>query len=552
MRSLGLLLPVVALASIAEAWDAPYLSPSALADELTRAQRHHRQQLWNYERNSAEHPEVAQRGKELRVLAAGMESRSGGRLRKRGEGGALERRQSGMQGVVELWDFYSQPLDIMIYGTVDIGTPPQQFPLLFDTGSSDLWLYAAGTGSPQPEYDASRSSTSVTTPVVPWEIRYGRGSQTGHLNQDTVSLGGYTVNDTVFAAADSLNSAFAAYPISGLFGLGFGTIAASGYAPWFERLLRSGQLTEQYFSLFFVRALDQPGLREVEGSIDGAQLCVGCVDSSKYTGDLSWNPVTSDGFWAIQADGFALNGALVEGSSFRAVIDSGTTLIQLPPSVATLLYSLIPGSSAFSSSSADPGSYTVPCDTPVESFAFVFGGVSYEVPPEDLLRAISRDGTECVLTVQAGENKDVDGEEIAIVGGAFLKNAYSVYSYSHLGSPAIGLAKSVIAGSWNESLIGGAGGGGAAGTGTGTLSGAPVPTVLSSAGGTATAKGGDRTGSTKNLGTASRTATGSAASGTADQSGGNASSGAPACALPSLHLLLVSLVVLAGGARALG
>ena len=60
------------------------------------------------------------------------------------------------------------------------------------------------------------------------EFQYGKGSQTGYLNQDVVSLGGYTVNNTVFAAANSLNQAFTYYPISGLFGLGFGTISASG------------------------------------------------------------------------------------------------------------------------------------------------------------------------------------------------------------------------------------------------------------------------------------------------------------------------------------
>ena len=50
------------------------------------------------------------------------------------------------------------------------------------------------------------------------ELQYGKGSQTGYLNQDVVSLGGYTVNNTVFAAANSLNQAFTYY----------GTISASG------------------------------------------------------------------------------------------------------------------------------------------------------------------------------------------------------------------------------------------------------------------------------------------------------------------------------------
>ena len=69
---------------------------------------------------------------------------------------------------------------------------------------------------------------SATTDRLIFERQYGKGSQTGYLNQDVVSLGGYTVNNTVFAAANSLNQAFTYYPISVLFGLGFGTISASG------------------------------------------------------------------------------------------------------------------------------------------------------------------------------------------------------------------------------------------------------------------------------------------------------------------------------------
>lgn len=148
---------------------------------------------------------------------------------------------------------------------------------------------------------------SAFTDQLILERQYGKGSQTGYLNQDVVSLGGYTVNNTVFAAAKSLNQAFTYYPISGLFGLGFGTISASGcvvladlpfvgrkssradhsrnrYAPWFERLIESGQLAQQYFAMFLVRAADVT--TQAEGSLSGAQLCIGCIDSSKFTGDM--------------------------------------------------------------------------------------------------------------------------------------------------------------------------------------------------------------------------------------------------------------------------
>ncbi|GAA5937114.1 hypothetical protein JCM3775_001958, partial [Rhodotorula graminis] len=285
-----MLAPLAALAALLSlsvaAQDAPaYLDPLAFSQLLSSSENRHRAALDAYRINVESRPQTIELARKARVLAADLERAHGlGRLRERSQV-ALERRQqgTGSRGVVELFDFFSQPLDVMIYGAVDVGSPAQSFDLLFDTGSADMWIYADGTGSREPEWDASASSTAVTSPALPWSIRYGRGEQTGYLNQDTVSLGGYDVNNTIFAAANTLNEAFTYYPISGLFGLGFGTISASGYAPWFERLISSGALAEQYFSLYLIRASDVT--TEAEGSLPGAQMCIGCVDSSKYTGD---------------------------------------------------------------------------------------------------------------------------------------------------------------------------------------------------------------------------------------------------------------------------
>ncbi|GAA5879351.1 hypothetical protein JCM8547_008119 [Rhodosporidiobolus lusitaniae] len=530
-----LLLPL-----LSHAFTPSYVDPATIQDELTRTQHRHAQQLTNYERNKHLFPERLEDARKVRVLAAGMERANRGRLRRRNERegkGWLGKRQSGQRGVVPLRDFFSAPLDIMIYGIVSIGTPPQDFPLLVDTGSADLWVYAEGTGSNQAEWDASRSSTAVTTPAVPWDIQYGKGEQTGYLNEDIVTIGGYSVNNTVFAAADSLNSAFTSYPISGLIGFGFGAIAASGYAPWFERLINSGQLSEQYFGIYFVRASDvaeEQNLRST-GSIDGAELCVGCVDSTKYEGEITWCPVTSEGFWAVESDGIALNGSIVEGTSFRAVIDSGTTLIQVPSVVASRFYAQLPSSSISLDGS---GTYTLPCNTPISSLAVSFGGVQFEVPPKDLLRAVSRDGRTCMLTISAGANQDVDGEYIGIIGGVFLKNAYSIYSYSHSGSPAVGFARSNIAGSWSDAdAAGGIDGdgivSGGVGGATGTLSGAPVPSATG-------------TGRTRTATGLSPTSTSSSSSGdqTSDASSSPSSSDTPSLVA---QVLAGSIAILAVG-----
>ncbi|GAA5836042.1 hypothetical protein JCM11251_006632 [Rhodosporidiobolus azoricus] len=456
------LLGSAALLSPSYAFTPAYVAPESIHDELVRLTDRHEQQLRNYEHNTQDRPDVLERVKQTRRLAVELEGKSGGRLKRRSTP-QLERRQQ-QRGVVELYDFYSQPLDIMIHGPVSIGTPSQEFQLLFDTGSSDMWVYSKGTGAPEAEWNADRSSSAITT-YEPWSIQYGKGQQTGYLHQDTVTVGGYTVNDTIFAAATSLHSAFNSYPISGIFGLGFGSIASSGYAPWFERLMNENLIDQQYFGIYFVRAHDSVP-ESPQGSLPGAQLCVGCVDSTKYTGEITWAPVVSDAFWAVDTQ-FSINGSVVPSTRMRAVIDSGTTLIMVPTSVARAFYAQIPGSSP---SPLRDGSYSIPCNTPMTSLGLVIEGRLFEIPPEDLVMAVGLDGAQCALTIVAGDIRDADGQYVAVVGGAFLKSAYSVYSYSHNGAPAVGFATSNIAIGWNESLAD------QHLTVTGTLSAAPVPT----------------------------------------------------------------------------
>ncbi|SCV70003.1 BQ2448_1397 [Microbotryum intermedium] len=414
-----------------------YVDVSRIQESLRQAQQKHQSALDNFHANELSHPEVLERHQSLIRHAHRIERRARARAR-------VERRQSAGQGVVLMLDFYSEPLDIMVYTNISIGTPGQVFPILIDTGSADLWVYQQGVGQvATAEWDASKSSTAVTTPSIPWSIKYGSGSQQGFLNQDIVTMGGYTV-DTVFAAATTLNQAFSPYPISGIFGFGFGSVAASGYSPWFERLMNQSIVANPYFSMFLVRAADITTVPQ--GSIGGAQLCIGCMDNSKFTGSISWNPVVSIAFWTIAMDGIALNGTIITGTEMNASLDSGTTLVQIPVAAARAMYSQIGGVD----SGAGDGTYNILCNAPVGSLSFVFQGVEYEIPPEDLIRAISRDRSICVLTIAGVDNVDARGKPTAIVGGAFLKNVYAIYSYSNQGAPAVGLARSIIAGSWNS------------------------------------------------------------------------------------------------------
>ena len=115
------------------------------------------------------------------------------------------------------------------FATVSIGTPPQSFQVIYDTGSSDLWVPRVGCThcglpfvSTKNKYDANESS-SFQEDGQDFEIMYGSGSVGGYFSKDSVTLtDDIVVEDQYFAQvtdAGGLGTAYALGKFDGIFGL---------------------------------------------------------------------------------------------------------------------------------------------------------------------------------------------------------------------------------------------------------------------------------------------------------------------------------------------
>ncbi|KAB0337215.1 hypothetical protein FD754_025306, partial [Muntiacus muntjak] len=82
-------------------------------------------------------------------------------------------------------------LDIAYVGNITIGTPPQEFRVLFDTGSADLWVPSITCQSPACKTHNTfnpQNSSSFRKTGQPVTIVYGSGLIQGFLGSDTVRV----------------------------------------------------------------------------------------------------------------------------------------------------------------------------------------------------------------------------------------------------------------------------------------------------------------------------------------------------------------------------
>ncbi|KAF9549543.1 hypothetical protein EC957_003495 [Mortierella hygrophila] len=329
---------------------------------------------------------------------------------------------AGSTGQVPLTDVSP---DLEYYGTVAVGTPAQNFKLDFDTGSSDIWFPSSTcttTACKAHTRFNSAKSTSYQADGRKWNIAYGDGSTaSGILGSDLVSVGGISVRQTIGLATKE-SSQFGSSPEDGLFGLGFDTIeSVSGVKTFLDNAISAGVLAQPVVSVFL------PSERLFNG--EGGEYLFGGIDSTKYTGSLTYVPVTTKGYWQILVQDASYNGVSL-GQTSQGIVDTGTTLIIVGDAAAAAIHKKIPGSVN------DPNNgWLVPCSasSSTAKIGFKLGGVTFNVPVADLAYEDLGDGSgNCFSGVQGGQ----DG--LWILGDVFIKNNYCVFSQTS--TPSIGIA----------------------------------------------------------------------------------------------------------------
>ncbi|CAN6358470.1 unnamed protein product [Urochloa humidicola] len=222
-------------------------------------------------------------------------------------------------------------LNTQYFGVVGIGTPPQNFTVIFDTGSSNLWIpsskcYFSIACYFHHRYKSSKSSTYKADGET-CKISYGSGSIVGFFSKDNVLVGDLVVKGQKFIETTREPSiSFILGKFDGILGLGYPEISVGKAPPIWQSMQEQKLLADNVFSFWLNRNPD---------ASSGGELVFGGVDPKRFKGNHTYVPVSRKGYWQ-----FNMGDLLIDGQSTgfcakgcAAIADSGTSLLAGPTAV---------------------------------------------------------------------------------------------------------------------------------------------------------------------------------------------------------------------------
>lgn len=329
-------------------------------------------------------------------------------------------------------DVFNSPLsnyaNAQYYTDISLGTPEQNFKVILDTGSSNLWVPGVKCGSLScflhPKYDSGASSTFKPNGTE-FAIQYGTGAVSGYISKDTLKIGELEILGQDFGEATSepgLTFAFAKF--DGILGLGYDTIAVDGVVPPIYNAIDQGLLKKPLFSFYMGN-----NTQGDEDTITGGVATFGGIDSDHYDGEITWLPIRRKAYWEVTFDGIGLGDEYALLENHGIIADTGTSLITLPSELAEMINTEIGAKKGWS------GQYSIDCDSraSLPDVTFTLGGVNFTLDAYDY--TLDLQGS-CISAFTPMDMPAPIGP-LAILGDSFLRKYYSIYD---VGNDALGLA----------------------------------------------------------------------------------------------------------------
>uniref|UniRef100_A0A7S3VYR8 Peptidase A1 domain-containing protein n=1 Tax=Strombidinopsis acuminata TaxID=141414 RepID=A0A7S3VYR8_9SPIT len=339
------------------------------------------------------------------------------------------------------------------FGRIYLGTPQQDFTVVFDTGSGHLFLPSATCDSftcrKHRRFDRRASDSSIdvdhgghavrpdATERDQVAIAYGTGEVTGEFVRETVCLAKHEAPVTdesedcvrirVITATEMTPEPFNTFHFDGVLGLGLDSLAVDPEFSFFGQMAKQNNLVHELFGYFLSRS-DKVA----------SEISFGGHDTRRIASELEWTPVHQPelGFWQVKVKSVSVAGEslpLCEEGDCIAIADTGTSLIGAPRQVSQRLHWLLARKVPDNPSEIDCRTFPGP-DLVFE----LEGGVKITLGPEDYSRATAMRVLQkannhsqviCRASLLPVDDGEVLGPKAWILGEPVLRKYYTAYDW---------------------------------------------------------------------------------------------------------------------------
>jgi len=243
------------------------------------------------------------------------------------------------------------------FGNIAVGKPePQEFTVVFDTGSAHLVLPCTGceseTCAKHRLYNRSLSGTSVDIEhdgkLVPpgvdksqreqLSITFGTGKVVGEFAEDHVCLGPRAEDCSkmrVVLANEMSAEPFGLFAFDGVLGLGLDALALNAEFSFFGWMTGQQPAMLPQFSVFLARN---------DESL--SSISFGGHEPERAASEVQWVPVAMPelGYWQVEIKSVRIGGEVIEdceARKCRAIVDTGTSLLGVPRQVSRPMQRLL-------------------------------------------------------------------------------------------------------------------------------------------------------------------------------------------------------------------
>jgi hypothetical protein len=332
------------------------------------------------------------------------------------------------------------------FGNIKLGSPAQEFSVVFDTGSGHVIVPSRNCKSESclthRQYDPSKSSLGKEIDadgslVKAGEERdqvtvgFGAGEVMGEFASDVLCFGSDATADKGIGCIDSMkliqavemsDNPFSSFAFDGVIGLGLSALSFQPEYSFLQMLGQQGQIAQPHVGLFLAHNDDEE-----------SEITFGGHSSERLQSPLLWTPVSQPelGYWQINVKGIRIGGKPIDfcdGGECKAIVDSGTSHFGVPvPLLASLQEAL--------TTKHAPGNETIDCRTvPAPDLEVDLGDFKLTLSTKDYARRLpfdySNSGGERVCRPRLMRVALPQlGPKLFILGEVVLKRYYTVFDW---------------------------------------------------------------------------------------------------------------------------